>query len=258
MKNVKISSLNENDLLELKTSKERISLFIDNSGISKDMIPFLNDVLKERPDFFLNISSEKDSGSNLSGEDIIKFIPEVRNLIFYASLKNPISNLNLFSRLGNLISLHINGNIDKDVALSPLDSIETLSSFYLENGFSLKHSVYIESRKSFCDIGASNIRVEHFTKMSQLKKLSILSSATHIDEIPKRMPNLEEIYIEKGKGINTLDFLNELKNLRVIELNSISELKYIPDLSKLENLEKVILRNLRSLEDLEPIFNNKK
>lgn len=258
MKNVKISSLNENDLLELKTSKERISLFIDNSGISKDMIPFLNDVLKERPDFFLNISSEKDSGSNLSGEDIIKFIPEVRNLIFYASLKNPISNLNLFSRLGNLISLHINGNIDKDVALSPLDSIETLSSFYLENGFSLKHSVYIESRKSFCDIGASNIRVEHFTKMSQLKKLSILSSATHIDEIPKRMPNLEEIYIEKGKGINTLDFLNELKNLRVIELNSISELKYIPDLSKLENLEKVILRNLRSLEDLEPIFNNNK
>lgn len=59
MKNVKISSLNENDLLELKTSKETISLFIDNSGISKDMIPFLNDVLKERPDFFLNISSEK-------------------------------------------------------------------------------------------------------------------------------------------------------------------------------------------------------
>ena len=173
MKNVKISSLNENDLLELKTSEDTISLFIDNSGISKDMIPFLNEVLKERPDFFLNISSEKDSSSNLSGEDIVKFIPEVINLTFYASLKNPISNLNVFSRLGNLISLHINGNVDKDIALSPLDSIETLSSFYLENGFSLKHSVYIENRKSFCDIGASNIRVEHFTKMSQLKKLSI-------------------------------------------------------------------------------------
>ena len=72
------------------------------------------------------------------------------------------------------------------------------------------------------------------------------------------MPNLEEIYIEKGKGINTLDFLNDLKNLRVIELNSILELKAMPDLSKLENLEKVILRNLRSLEDLEAIFNNKK
>ena len=28
MKNVKILSLNENDLLELKTSKERISLFM--------------------------------------------------------------------------------------------------------------------------------------------------------------------------------------------------------------------------------------
>ena len=95
MKNVKISSLNENDLLELKTSKETISLFIDNSGISKDMIPFLNDVLKEIPDFFLNISSEKENSNNLSGEDIIKFIPEVRNLTFYASLKNPISSLNV-------------------------------------------------------------------------------------------------------------------------------------------------------------------
>ncbi|WP_295158304.1 hypothetical protein [uncultured Brachyspira sp.] len=258
MKKVKISELDNQAIFDLGIEKESLILFIDDIGISKENISVLNELLRTREDFFLNISSEKNESSknNISGNDLLIALPDIRNLIYHASLKHPLKDISIFSRLINLRSLHLYGDLPKDMELKPLDNIENLESVYIENGLTLKQDVYLSMRSTIKEIGAGIFRMESFDKNPNLKKIAVLKGVSHEEEIPKKLPELEELYIEKGKNIRSFNFISEMKTLKTLELNDIPTLKEMPDLSNLENLTKVILINLRSLENMDSVLNH--
>ncbi|WP_297245809.1 hypothetical protein [uncultured Brachyspira sp.] len=258
MKKIKISELDNQALLDLGLSKERHILFVDDIGIKKDNIPALNELLKTRQDFFINLSSEKNESNKnyISGNDLLTALPEMRNLIYHASLKYPLKNISIFAKLINLRSLHLYGDLPKDMELKPLDNIENLESVYIENGLTLRQDVYLSMKSTIREIGAGTFRMESFDKNPNLKKIAVLTGVSHEEEIPKKLPELEELYIEKGKNIRSFNFLSEMKTLKTLELNNIPSLKEIPDLSNLENLTKVILTNLRNLENMDAILNH--
>ncbi|OEJ16229.1 hypothetical protein BFL38_11230 [Brachyspira hampsonii] len=258
MKKIKISELDNQAIFDLGLSKERHILFIDDIGIKKENINMLNELLKTREDFFVNISSEKNESNknNISGNDLLTALPEMRNLIYHASLKYPLKNISIFSKLINLRSLHLYGDLPKDMELKPLDNIVNLESMYIENGLTLKQDVYLSMRSTIREIGAGIFRMESFDKNPNLKKIAILTGVSHEEEMPKKLPELEELYIEKGKNIRSFNFISEMKTLKTLELNNIPSLKEIPNLSNLENLTKVILTNLRSLENMDSILNH--
>lgn len=258
MKKIKISELDNQSLFDLSLSKESLILFIDDIGITKDNISTLNEILRTREDFFLNISSEKNehNKNNISGNDLLVALPDIRNLIYHASLKYPLKNVNIFSRLINLRSLHLYGDLQKDMELKPLDNIENLESIYIENGLTLKQDVYLAMRSTIKEIGAGIFRMESFDKNPNLKKIAILAGVSHEEEMPKKLPELEELYIEKGKNIKSFNFISEMKTIKTLELNNIPTLIEIPDLSNLENLTKVTLTNLRNLENMDSLLNH--
>lgn len=258
MKKIKISELDNQALFELGLSKERHILFVDDIGIKKDNIPALNELLKTRQDFFINISSEKDESNKnyISGNDLLTALSEMRNLIYHASLKYPLKNISIFANLINLRSLHLYGDLPKDMELKPLDNIENLESIYIENGLTLRQDVYLSMKSTIREIGAGIFRMESFDKNPNLKKIAVLTGVSHEEEMPKKLPELEELYIEKGKNIRSFNFISEMKTLKTLELNNIPTLKEIPDLSNLEDLTKVILTNLRSLENMDAILNH--
>ncbi|PTY40450.1 hypothetical protein [Brachyspira hampsonii] len=258
MKKIKISELDSQAIFDLGLSKEKHILFIDDIGIKKENIPTLNELLKTREDFFVNISSEKNESNknNISGNDLLTALPEMRNLIYHASLKYPLKNISIFSKLINLRSLHLYGDLPKDMELKPLDNIENLESMYIENGLTLKQDVYLSMRSTIREIGAGIFRMESFDKNPNLKKIAVLTGVSHEEEMPKKLPELEELYIEKGKNIRSFNFISEMKTLKILELNNIPSLKEIPNLSNLENLTKVILTNLRNLENMDSILNH--
>lgn len=258
MEKIKISSLNDQSLFDLLLSEKSYILFIDESGIPKENISTLNEILKNREDFFLNISSDKDENNknNIMGNDLLIALPDIQNLIYHASLKYPLKSVNIFSRLVNLKSLHLYGDLAKDIELKPLDNIENLESVYIENGLTLRQDVYLAARPTIKEIGAGNFRMESFDKNPNIKKLAVLSGMSHEEEMPKKLPELEELYIEKGKNIRSFSFLSSMKTLKKLELNNIQTLKEIPDLNELEDLKNITLRNLRSLENMDSILNH--
>ena len=260
MEKIKISSLDNQALFDLLLSEKSYILFIDDMGISKENISTLNDILKNRDDFFLNISSDKDENNknNVMGNDLLIALPDIKNLIYHASLKFPLKGVDIFARLINLKSLHLYGDLPKDMELKPLDNIENLESIYIENGLTLRQDVYLAARPTIREIGAGTFRMESFDKNPNIKKLAILSGASHEEEIPKKLPELEEFYLEKGKNMRSFNFLSEMKTIKKLELNNIQTLKEIPDLSNLENLKTVVLRNLRSLDNMDSILNHTK
>ncbi|WP_297207304.1 hypothetical protein [uncultured Brachyspira sp.] len=260
MEKIKISSLDNQALFDLLLSEKSYILFIDDMGISKENISTLNDILKNRDDFFLNISSDKDENNknNVMGNDLLIALPDIKNLIYHASLKFPLKGVDIFARLINLKSLHLYGDLPKDMELKPLDNIENLESIYIENGLTLRQDVYLATRPTIREIGAGTFRMESFDKNPNIKKLAILSGASHEEEIPKKLPELEEFYLEKGKNMRSFNFLSEMKTVKKLELNNIQALKEIPDLSNLESLKTVVLRNLRNLDNMDSILNHTK
>ena len=260
MEKIKISSLDNQTLFDLLLSEKSYILFVDESGVSKENISTLNEILRNREDFFLNMSSDKDENNknSIMGNDLLIALPDIKNLIYHASLKFPLKGVDIFARLINLKSLHLYGDLPKDMELKPLDNIENLESIYIENGLTLRQDVYLATRPTIREIGAGTFRMESFDKNPNIKKLAILSGASHEEEIPKKLPELEEFYLEKGKNMRSFNFLSEMKTIKKLELNNIQTLKEIPDLSNLENLKTVVLRNLRSLDNMDSILNHTK
>ena len=260
MKNIKISALDNQALFDLNASEESLTLFVDDIGIPKENISTLNEILRTREDFFLNISSDKNDAykNNIMGNDLLRALPDLKNLVYHASMRYPLKSIDIFARLINLKSLHLYGDLPKDMELKPLDNIENLESIYIENGLTLRQDVYLAARPTIREIGAGTFRMESFDKNPNIKKLAILSGASHEEEIPKKLPELEEFYLEKGKNMRSFNFLSEMKTIKKLELNNIQTLKEIPDLSNLENLKTVVLRNLRSLDNMDSILNHTK
>ena len=258
MKNIKISALDNQALFDLNASEESLTLFVDDIGIPKENISTLNEILRVREDFFLNISSDKNDAykNNIMGNDLLRALPDLKNLVYHVSMRYPLKSIDIFARLINLKSLHLYGDLPKDMELKPLDNIENLESIYIENGLTLRQDVYLAMRSTIKEIGAGTFRMESFDKNPNLKKIAVLSGISHEEEMPKKLPELEELYIEKGKNIRSFKFLSEMKTLKTLELNNIPELKEIPDLSLLEDLKKVVLKNLRELENMDSILNH--
>ena len=246
-KKIKISELDNQSLFDLGLSKESLTLFVDDRGIKKENISTLNDILRKREDFFLNISSDKNESNknNVSGNDLLSVLPDMKNLIYHTTLKYPLKNISIFAKLVNLKSLHLYGDLPKDMELKPLDNIENLESVYIENGLTLKQDVYLSMRSTIKEIGAGTFRMESFDKNPNLKKIAILSGVSHEEEIPKKLPELEEIYIEKGKNIRSFNFLSEMKTLKTLELNNIPTLKELPDFTNLEDLKKSYINKFK-------------
>ena len=258
MKNIKISALDNQALFDLNASEESLTLFVDDIGIPKENISTLNEILRVREDFFLNISSDKNDAykNNIMGNDLLRALPDLKNLVYHASMRYPLKSIDIFARLINLKSLHLYGDLPKDMELKPLDNIENLESIYIENGLTLRQDVYLAMRSTIKEIGAGTFRMESFDKNPNLKKIAVLSGVSHEEEMPKKLPELEELYIEKGQNIRSFKFLSEMKTLKTLELNNIPELKELPDFSLLEDLKKVVLKNLRNLENMESVLNH--
>lgn len=258
MEKIKISSLDNQTLFDLLLSEKSYILFVDESGVSKENISTLNEILRNREDFFLNMSSDKDENNknSIMGNDLLIALPDIKNLIYHASLKFPLKSVDIFARLINLKSLHLYGDLAKDMELKPLDNIENLESIYIENGLTLRQDVYLAARPTIKELGAGTFRMESFDKNPNIKKLAVLSGMSHEEEMPKKLPELEELYIEKGKNIRSFGFLSSMKTLKTLELNNIQTLKELPDLNELEDLKNLTLRNLRSLENMDSILNH--
>ena len=119
--------------LELNENQE---IFLIYNYFYDDWKQFHNDEFewKDRKAQNLRIINEEiESNKNyISGNDLLTALPEMRNLIYHASLKYPLKSVNIFSRLVNLKSLHLYGDLAKDIELNfgyDLKSMVTIGGF---------------------------------------------------------------------------------------------------------------------------------
>lgn len=257
MKKIKISSFSIIDIIKLKESEDSLSLIIENSGIKKEKMEALNEVLEARDDFLVDISSDRyfKEKDNVSGIDLISLIPNAKNIRVQASLREPLYNLEIFSSLNDLRQLFIYGNLQRGIILDPLKDFINLEGIQIENGFTLRQQTFLETRKNLKFIEAAEFNAFSFNKNPSIKRLKTSMNILGMESLPRALPNLEELYLENCHNVYTFNPLNEMNNLKIISLKNINRIKAIPELANLKKLETLIISNLKNLTNIDAIFN---
>jgi len=251
VKNVKVKELNEQKINELAESSEPVCITVDSAGIKKDMIYFIDNLFSEREDFKIDMSTEKTKSSNyISGIDIIPEIPNVKYIRIQATLKYPLEDLGVFSKIIDLREIDIYGNVAQGIILDPLKHFNNLESVKIENGLTLRQQTFLENIKSLRHIDVGNFNSLSFDKNKYIKTLKVNNKLIGISSLPRALPELENIYLNQCKCFDSLSYLKDISKLEKITLKNIESMDIFPDLSKLRALKELVLYDMPKLSDI--------
>lgn len=255
MKNIRVSNLNADEILELAELKEDLILSINTNGIKKENAKALNSLL-ENDLFKVDLSTDNYNGSdnNLCGLDIIEYIPNVKRLRMQGSMRCPIESLNILLKIEDLKDLDMYGEMSKLLSLEPLKSFEHIEKISLEVGLSLRQQTFIESCRHLNSLQVADFNAMSFNKHPSIKKLKITSNIIGIDSIYRALPTLEILYLQKCSNTSGYASIKEIRTLKKIVLNNIPNIDEIPSLHLMNNLETLYLYNLPKINDLRPLL----
>ena len=251
MQNIKIKELDEKKINDLLKATDPVCINIDSNGIKKDMVYFLDNLFSERSDFKVDISTEKnDSPDYISGIDIIPQIPNARRIRVQATLKFPLDNLDMFTKIIDLIEIDIYGNITKGIILDPLKNFNNLESVKIENGLTLRQQTFLEEVRSLRLLDVGEFNALSFSKNKYIKALKVNKNLVAIDSLPRALPELENLYLDQCKCLGSLDNLKNMLKLKKMVIKNIDNLETFPDLSKLKTLKKLEIYDMPKLCDI--------
>lgn len=139
----------------------------------------------------------------------------------------------------------------------------------MEEGFhKVKNKIIIEKRLSDIEIAqitkhksCTAIALWHM-KQKDLNFLEILTKLTSVEiyasqidsfEALTKISTLEHVFLNEIKNHGDLSFLNQLTQIRVLDLLYLPKLEKFPDLSDCKKLEKVKLYSCKNLTDIDNI-----
>ena len=251
MLNVKIREWDENFFNDLLKSTDSFCISIGSDGIKKDRIYFLEDLLSERNDFKVDISTEKnDSPDYISGIDIISQIPNARRIRVQATLKFPLEDLNMFANIIDLIEIDIYGNILKGILLDPLKKFNNLESVKIENGLTLRQQTFLEEVTSLRLLDVGEFNALSFSKNKYIKALRVNKTLTGVDSLPRALPELETLYLDQCRCLGNLAYLKDMPKLKKMVIKNVDDFETFPDLSKIKTLRKLEIYNMSKLFDI--------
>lgn len=247
----KLNQYTEEQIVGLKNEDNLLRLLIkEQPDVSK--VQLLKEVVINEDTEVTLVMSSKNNNSiaysdfecmsdNIAGVEIYNYGGEV--------LKT-ISGISLFKNLKKVV---IEALYDNKICINELVSLEKLENLCM--------SYYPLTKYQYPALN----------KLNRLKELrvngldsTLLSCLPNLEELTCfglkdgtnlgiKMPNLKGICIYRSRKILNLDFLLDLKNLRNISLDGVSNVEEIPDLRNLHCLVGMALSNMKRLKRF-PIF----
>jgi len=172
----------------------------------------------------------------------------------------------------------INGNFDKYKDLSVLSECPGIEALYIDNQFiedlstlySLKYLKKLGTGETKAELELGNLstleqlyitwhkKISGLSKLLNLKELSIWDYAPKTGDLEEisNLFGLETLIITQSR-IRTLKGISNLNQLKNLQLNYLRTLSDISDIDKINNLEKLELESCKNIEDFSVIKNLK-
>lgn len=256
--------------LEALASDPRTKYLQFDHPLSSQEIDWLESVVfSQRPDISLRIYGFHQDACDFS---FLSQLPSLR--ILHADYLSEVSNIDALSELKHLSELGIGitqlKNLDF-LALLP----STLKKLYLSqtqskslhlgvlSRFSDLKYLYLESFHKGIETLAALQQLEEIVLRSvSLNDLAFLSGLKHLWSLDLKLGGLKHPssialikqlrYLElwQVRGINDLAFISELTDLQNLFIQSLPQVKQLPDFSKNKALRRMYLENLKGLQDV--------
>lgn len=198
-------------------------------------------VMCSKDNNLINYSDFECMRENITGVEIYSYGGE--------TLKT-ISGISIFNNLEKLI---IEALYDNKMCIDELLSLKKLENLCMSFYPLSKHHYPVLNRLS----GLKKMKVKGLdsNQLSCLPNLEVLTCFGLKDEtkLGIKTPNLKSLHIYRSPKILNLNFLLELKNLRSINLDGLSNVEEIPDLRNLHCLVGMSLANMKRLKRF-PLF----
>ena len=256
MKNIRVSNLSADEILELAELQEDLILSINTNGIPTENAKALNTILKSNL-FQVDLSTDNynSSNDNLCGLEIIKYIPNVKRLRMQGSMRCPIESLDMLSEIEDLEDIDIYGEMSRALLLDPLRTSLSLEKISLEVGLSLRQQTFIESSCSCLNtLQVADFNARSFNKNLSIKTLKITSNIMGLDSMYRALPTLESLYLKKCSNTSGYSSIKDIRTLKKIVLENIANIDEIPGLHLMNDLETLYLYNLPKINDLKPLL----
>lgn len=231
-------------------------------------------ILSKRPNIEIRVFGHYQSTCDLS---FLELIPSAES--FSADCLLTCENLEKISLLKNLKELSI-GVYDIE-SFDFLNNIsEQLTSLFIGNTKSKKPDISVIKRfknLKYLSLEGQNKGIQTISKLKNLEIIVLRSITTDNLNYLRNLKNLWSVDIKLGgikdfsalkeieklkyleiwqvRKLLNLEFLSELYNLQNLFIQSLPNIKEIPDLSSNKKLRRIFLENLKGLENLKSIKN---
>ena len=225
------------------------------SGIRKEILPDLAQILKDVDDFRLIIVLEDDlsGGDFVKGLDILKFLPNISHLNILAHQATPLCDIGALNHVNELRTFDLSGYLRKSMDFSPLRKFNKLPGLHI-NDLILPSGYYgIINDNPIESLSLRKISFAYLDGKNSVKNLEIFNELTSERALVLKFPNLSRLALNNCKKLSGFSFLSSCLNLERLDINGVKGLNSLPRL-KPDRLHTLQILNCKNLENLSHIY----
>ena len=252
----KLNQYTEEQIIGLKNEGNQLRLLIKEQPDIEKLKLLKEAIINEATEVTLVISS---NNNNLIAFSYFECISDnVIGVESYNYTENILKTIEGISIFRNLRSIVIDALYDKKLCIDELASLENLEelcmSFYPITKYQYPALNKLNGLKRLKIKGLDSNKLSCLPNLETLTCFN-LKDGTHLGI---KAPNLRNIDIYRSPKILNLNFLLDLKELRCIYLDGLSNVEEMPDLSSLHSLTCMSLANMKRLQSFSLYHENLK
>ena len=248
----KLNQYTEGQIIGLKNEDNKLRLLIEEQPDIEKLKLLKEAIINETTEVTLVMRS---NNNNLIAFSYFECISDniigVESYNYTEKILKTIEGISIFR---NLRSIVIDALYDNKLCIDELVSLEKLEelcmSFYPITKY--QYFSFIEQAEQTETIKNKKISSNMLSCLTNLETLTCfnLKDGTHLGI---KAPNLRSIHIYRSPKILNLNFLLDLKELKSIGLDGLSNVEEMPDLSSLHSLTGMSLANMKRLQSF-PLY----
>lgn len=195
------------------------------------------------------------SSATYNNLDIVSLLGNIKHLSILAFGSSPLDNIKQLEGLTHLETFRLAGAYKKDMDLKPLLAAEAITELELEYGLFGKHQIaFVNNLAQLHSLKVSVLDLKQVHLNTELRQLTVSNTLKNPELLSDIFPGLKSFTINHAKGIDTFEFISELKGLESLQIGHTSKLKRLPVMKSPYLLKSLSLVNTKQFDDLDSML----
>ncbi|MEZ2442784.1 hypothetical protein AB6805_13765 [Chitinophaga sp. RCC_12] len=187
--------------------------------------------------------------------DIAAAIGNLKHLSVLAFASTPLDNISQLEGLTELKTFRLSGAYKKDIDLRPLATAANIEELEMEYGLAgPKQAFFVNNLHRLRSLKVSVLDLKQVHLSSVLTELTVSNTLKSPELLSSVLPGVKSFSINYAKGIDTFDFIAQLKGLESLQIGYSSKLRRLPEMQMPSTLKHLSLISTKQFDHLDSIL----